>query len=105
MRFRIERMTDCEFRNLNIDYGFYNTPVGEILIASTVRGICCIELADNRDEALQLLCKRFAKSSLQNLLNRYILRSFTTRLCAFLIKMKGCLQMKLFYIFTVRIFR
>lgn len=65
MRFRIERMTDCEFRNLNIDYGFYNTPVGEILIASTVRGICCIELADNRDEALQLLCRRFAKSSQQ----------------------------------------
>lgn len=65
MRFRIERMTDCEFRNLNIDYGFYNTPVGEILIASTVRGICCIEFADNRDEALQLLCKRFAKSSQQ----------------------------------------
>ena len=63
MRFRIERITDCEFCNLNIDYGFYNTPVGEILIASTVRGICCIELADNRDEALQLLCKRFAKSS------------------------------------------
>lgn len=65
MRFRIERMTDSEFRNLKIDYGFYNTPVGEILIASTVRGICCIELADNRDEALQLLCKRFAKSSQQ----------------------------------------
>ena len=65
MRFRIERITDCEFCNLKIDYGFYNTPVGEILIASTVRGICCIELADNRDEALQLLCKRFAKSSQQ----------------------------------------
>lgn len=65
MRFRIERMTYSEFRNLNIDYGFYNTPVGEILIASTVRGICCIEFADNRDEALQLLCKRFAKSSQQ----------------------------------------
>lgn len=65
MRFRIERMTDSEFRNLNIDYGFYNTPVGEILIASTVCGICCIEFADNRDEALQLLCKRFAKSSQQ----------------------------------------
>lgn len=62
MRFRIERMTDSEYRNLNIDYGFYSTPVGEILIASTVRGICCIELADDRDEALQLLCKRFAKS-------------------------------------------
>lgn len=62
MRFRIERMTDSEYRNLNIDYGFYSTPVGEILIASTVRGICCIELADDRDEALQLLCKRFSKS-------------------------------------------
>lgn len=65
MRFRIERMTDSEFSNLKIDYGFYNTPVGEILIASTVRGICCIEFADNRDEALQLLYKRFAKSSQQ----------------------------------------
>ena len=62
MRFRIERMTDTEYRNLNIDYGFYNTPVGELLVASTSRGICCIEFADDRDEALQLLCKRFAKS-------------------------------------------
>ena len=62
MKFRIERMMESEYRNLNIDYGFYSTPVGEILVASTSRGICCIELADNHDEALQLLCKRFAKS-------------------------------------------
>ena len=62
MKFIIERMTDSEYRNLKIDYGFYSTPVGEILVASTSRGICCIELANNRDEALQLLCKRFAKS-------------------------------------------
>lgn len=62
MKFRIERMAESEYRNLKIDYGFYSTPVGEILVASTSRGICCIELADNRDEALQLLCKRFAKS-------------------------------------------
>lgn len=62
MKFRIERMTESEYRNLNIDYEFYSTPVGEILVASTSRGICCIELADNHDEALQLLCKRFAKS-------------------------------------------
>ena len=57
MKFRIERMAESEYRNLKIDYGFYSTPVGEILVASTSRGICCIELADNRDEALQLLCK------------------------------------------------
>ena len=62
MKFRIERMAESEYRNLKIDYGFYSAPVGEILVASTSRGICCIELADNRDEALQLLCKRFAKS-------------------------------------------
>ena len=62
MRFRIERMTEGEYRSLNIDYGFYNTPVGELLVASTLRGICCIEFADDRNEALQLLCKRFAKS-------------------------------------------
>ena len=62
MRFRIERMTEGEYRSLNIDYGFYNTPVGELLVASTSRGICCIEFADDRNEALQLLCKRFAKS-------------------------------------------
>ena len=62
MKFIIERMTDSEYRNLKIDYGFYSTPVGEILVASTSRGICCIEFSDERDEALQLLCKRFAKS-------------------------------------------
>lgn len=65
MKFRIERMTDSEYRNLNIDYGFYSTPVGEILVASTLRGICCIEFADDHDEALLLLCKRFVKSSLR----------------------------------------
>lgn len=64
MKFRIEGMTDAEFRNLNIYYGFYDTPLGEMLIASTSRGICCIEFADNHVEALQLLCKRFSKSSL-----------------------------------------
>ena len=64
MRFRIERMTDTEFRSLNIRYGFYNTPVGEMLIASTPHGICCVEFADNHAEALRLLDKRFSRSSL-----------------------------------------
>lgn len=62
MRFRIERMTESEYRNLNIDYGFYDTSVGRMLIASTSRGICCIEFADDRNEAFRLLCKRFANS-------------------------------------------
>lgn len=60
MRFRIERMTEGEYRSLNIDYGFYNTPVGELLVASTSRGICCIEFADDRNEALQKVCKIFS---------------------------------------------
>lgn len=62
MTVKIERMSGDEYRNLNIDYGYYATPVGDMLIASTRRGICCIEFADDRNYALQLLCKRFAKS-------------------------------------------
>lgn len=58
----IERMSGDEYRNLEIDYGYYTTPVGDVLIASSARGICCIEFADNRDNALQLLCRRFTKS-------------------------------------------
>ena len=103
MKFRIERMTESEYRNLKIDYGFYSTPVGEILVASTSRGICCIELADNRDEALQL-CNCFARD-LQNLFKGCVIRNITTWLYAFSVKMNVCLPMKLFYIFMGQTFR
>ena len=95
MKFRIERMAESEYRNLKIDYGFYITPVGEILVASTSRGICCIELA---------LCNCFARD-LQNLFKGSVIRNIMTWLYAFSVKMKARFLMKLFYICMARTFR
>ena len=100
MKFRIERMTDSEYRNLKIDYGFYSTPVGEILVASTSRGICCIEFSNERDEALQLLCKRFAKSFQRECHTEY--HDLALR---FFCKNEDNLPRKQFYIFMARTFR
>ena len=91
MKFRIERMAESEYRNLKIDYGFYITPVGEILVASTSRGICCI-------------CNCFARD-LQNLFKGSVIRNIMTWLYAFSVKMKDNLPRKQFYICMARTFR
>lgn len=58
----IEGMTPGEYRNggrnLNINYSYAASPFGDILIASTPKGICSMEFADNHDSDLHSLkCK------------------------------------------------
>ena len=58
----IEGMTPGEYRNggrnLTINYSYAASPFGDILIASTPKGICSMEFADNHDSALHSLkCK------------------------------------------------
>jgi AraC family transcriptional regulator, regulatory protein of adaptative response / methylated-DNA-[protein]-cysteine methyltransferase len=52
----IEAMTPGEYKNggeaLAIHYHFAESPFGEIIIASTSKGICHLAFADNRQEAL-----------------------------------------------------
>lgn len=63
----IEGMTPGEFKNggesLAINYSFAESPFGEILVASTVRGICFLAFADDRDAAFRQLVAMFPKAA------------------------------------------
>lgn len=59
----IEGMTPGEYKNggenLHIHYSFATTPFGDMLIASTPKGICCMEFADDHTESIHSLQKKF----------------------------------------------
>src|SRR4029079_7437337 len=59
----IERMTPGEYKNggqhLSINYSFAESPFGNILVASTSKGICHMAFADDEKEALETLQKNF----------------------------------------------
>ncbi|MCI0614103.1 helix-turn-helix domain-containing protein, partial [bacterium] len=61
---RIEGMTPGEYKNggeqLTINYSIAESPFGEILVASTVKGICYMAFVDDdKETAYQLLVKNF----------------------------------------------
>jgi len=59
----IEGMTPGEYKNggenLSINYSFAESPFGDILVASTSKGICHMAFADNEKEALKTLQNSF----------------------------------------------
>jgi AraC family transcriptional regulator of adaptative response/methylated-DNA-[protein]-cysteine methyltransferase len=59
----IEGMTPAEYKNggkaLSINYSFAESPFGNILVASTSKGICCLAFADDREEAFSQLRHQF----------------------------------------------
>src|SRR5499427_5105525 len=59
----IEGMTPGEYKNggenLSINYSFAESPFGNILVASTSKGICHMAFADDEEEALDDLKKNF----------------------------------------------
>lgn len=62
----IEGMTPGEYKNdgenLSINYSFAESPFGNILAASTPKGICHMAFADDEKEALDALQKKFPKA-------------------------------------------
>ncbi len=64
----IEGMTPGEFKNggegLVINYEYYGSPFGEVIVASTVKGICYIAFTDDRDTALGQLYWHFPRAHL-----------------------------------------
>lgn len=68
---KIEGMTPGEYKdggkNLFIHYSFAETPFGEILIASTVKGICYMAFADKEDIALNELKTLYPNASYKQL--------------------------------------
>lgn len=63
----IEGMTPGEYKNggalLSINYQFFTTHFGDIIVASTAKGICHLAFAENREEALLLLQAQFPKAA------------------------------------------
>lgn len=63
----IEGMTPGEFKNggekLFINYSFTESPFGDILVASTTKGICHMAFSDNQVVAFDLLYRRFPNAS------------------------------------------
>ena len=60
---QIEGMTPGEYKNggenLTINYSFAESPFGNILVASTAKGICHMAFADDQEAALQELKLQF----------------------------------------------
>lgn len=63
----IEGMTPGEYKkggqNLCINYSFEKTKFGEIIIASTAKGICHLMFSENREIALSLLKNKYPYAS------------------------------------------
>ncbi len=59
----IEGMTPAEYKNggknLRINYSFAESPFGSVIVASTLKGICCMAFEDNEETALKNLQERF----------------------------------------------
>ncbi|HWJ90647.1 MAG TPA: methylated-DNA--[protein]-cysteine S-methyltransferase [Flavisolibacter sp.] len=64
---KIEGMTPGEYRNggadLSINYSFAESPFGNILVASTSKGICHMGFADDEETALKYLQHQFPNAT------------------------------------------
>jgi len=65
----IEGMTPAEFRNrgkdLQINYGFCDTPFGPVIIGATAKGICHLAFYDDQEQAVNKLAGQFPLAVIQ----------------------------------------
>ena len=70
----IEGMTPGEYKNggenLSINYSFAESPFGEIFVASTSKGICCMEFADNHEIAFNSLLQKFPNAKFSQIVDK-----------------------------------
>ncbi|MEO5673893.1 MAG: methylated-DNA--[protein]-cysteine S-methyltransferase [Chitinophagales bacterium] len=70
---KIEGMTPGEFKNggenLSINYSYAESPFGDILVASTARGICYMAFAESEHEVLNDLKNSFPNARLRQMLD------------------------------------
>lgn len=66
----IEGMTPAEYKNegsyLTINYSFALSPFGEIIVASTPKGICHMSFVEDHEKAITNLTSIFPKANYQN---------------------------------------
>lgn len=84
MFINIEGMTPAEFRDggrgLAINYSYAESPFGNVLVASTAKGICHLAFAENDEAGLDALRKNFPNASLTqklDMLQQHALYIFT----------------------------
>lgn len=69
----IEGMTPGEFKNggksLSINYSFAESPFGNIIVASTLKGICHMAFLDHKQEGLSKLKDRFPNANYTQLVD------------------------------------
>ena len=69
----IEGMTPGEYKNggesLSINYSFAESPFGNILVASTTKGICYMAFADDPEETLHELKTKFPNASYKQMVD------------------------------------
>jgi AraC family transcriptional regulator of adaptative response/methylated-DNA-[protein]-cysteine methyltransferase len=69
----IEGMTPGEYKNggeqLRINYSFAESPFGNIIVASTTKGICHLAFADDEKDALQQLQSQFPKAAFRQVVD------------------------------------
>ena len=70
---KIEGMTPGEFKNggatLDINYSFAQSPFGDILVASTAKGICYMAFADDEQKAFEALQKNFPQARFKQMVD------------------------------------
>jgi AraC family transcriptional regulator of adaptative response/methylated-DNA-[protein]-cysteine methyltransferase len=63
----IEGMTPAEYKhggkNLNINYSIAESPFGNLIVASTSKGVCYMAFQDNESQALAHLTEKFPNAS------------------------------------------
>jgi AraC family transcriptional regulator of adaptative response/methylated-DNA-[protein]-cysteine methyltransferase len=69
----IEGMSPGEYKNggedLRINYSFAESPFGNILVASTAKGICHLAFADDERKALELLQNMFPRATYRQMVD------------------------------------
>jgi len=70
---KIEGMTPGEFKNggaqLSINYSFAESPFGNLLVASTEKGICHMSFAEDGQEALNFLKQQFPNAAYKQMVD------------------------------------
>lgn len=96
---KIEGMTPGEYKNggenLSINYSFAESPFGNMLVASTSKGICHMAFADDEKDALQTLQAKFPNATYKqvvDMMQQNVLYVFThdwTKLAQVKLHLKG----------------
>ncbi len=96
---QIEGMTPGEYKNggaeLNINYSYAESPFGNLLVASTSKGICYMSFTDNEAESFNDLKKYFPNATFRHFLDSmqqnalYIFNQDWTKLSQIKLHLKG----------------